>query len=263
MNDQKITFYFGKNWEDFSKTITDEQVKSAIQDIEEWIGKENILNKCVLDIGCGSGIHSLAYYLLGAKTIDSFDYDSFSVKTTQSIWEKNNKPENWKMFQASILDTEFLQKLGMYDIVYSWGVLHHTGEMWKAIENAANLVKPGGYFWISIYAKGPNYTKHLNLKRKYNAATLVGKRWMEYVFILKVMGWRVIHLQNPLTWNAKKTRGMDTYHDIVDWLGGLPHEVASEDEIVQFCRTRGMILERIKVIGEGGCNTYVFKRSSA
>jgi len=261
MDNQKITFYFGKNWEDFLKTISEDQIKSAIQDIEEWLGKDKIIGKSVLDIGCGSGIHSLAYYLLGAKSIDSFDFDPFSIKTTQSLWEKNNKPQNWKIFQGSILDTDLLNGLNHYDIVYSWGVLHHTGDLWKAIENAAYLVKPGGYFWISIYAKGPDYGKHLRLKRRYNAATPLGKRWMEFVFILKVMAWRSVHLQNPFAWNAKKSRGMDTYHDIVDWLGGLPYEVATEDEIVQFCRNRGLVLERIKVIGEGGCNIYVFRRS--
>jgi len=260
MNEEKISFSFGKNWEDFSKTITDNEVKSAIQDIEEWIGKERIVDKTVLDIGCGSGIHSLAYFLLGAKSIDSFDFDSFSVKTTRSLWEKYNKPINWKVFPGSILDRAFLDQLPKYDIVYSWGVLHHTGEMWKAIENAAALVKPDGYFWISIYAKGPKYGEHLALKRKYNAASTLGKRWMELRFILRLMAGRFRCHQNPFAWNQKSTRGMDTYHDMIDWLGGLPYEVASEDEIEQFCKERGMVLERTKINGEGGCNIYFFKR---
>lgn len=260
METEKITFQFGKNWESFLKTISEDQIRSALQDIEQWIGKENIAGKTVLDIGCGSGIHSLAFYMLGAKSIDSFDYDPFSVKTTKSLWEKYNKPANWNVFQGSILDSELIKRLNSYDIVYSWGVLHHTGEMWKAIDNAASLVKKGSYFWISIYAKGPNYLKQLHLKRKYNAASSIGKTWLEYNYIFKLMGWRLIHLKNPFNWNEKITRGMDTYHDIIDWLGGLPYEVASEDEIVQFCANRGFILKRIKVLGEGGCNIYVFSR---
>lgn len=261
METEKITFQFGKNWESFLKTISEDQIRSALQDIEQWIGKENIVGKTVLDIGCGSGIHSMAFYLLGAKSIDSFDYDSFSVKTTKSLWEQNSKPAKWNVFQGSILETDFLNTLQKYDIVYSWGVLHHTGNIWKAIENAASRVNDNGIFWISIYAKGPNYLKHLQLKRNYNAASWIGKKWLEYIFIFKVMGWRLLHLKNPINWNERKTRGMDTYHDIVDWLGGLPYEVASEDEIIQFCAKQGLILKRIKVLGEGGCNIYVFRRS--
>lgn len=261
MSDEPVTFSFGKNWESFLETISGDQVKSAIQDIEEWIGKENVEGKTILDIGCGSGIHSLAFFLLGAKTIHSFDYDIISVKTTKKLWEQYNKPANWDIFQGSILDDEFIKKSRLYDIVYAWGVLHHTGDIWKAIGNAASLVREGGIFWISVYAKGPNYPKHLKLKKKYNAASPAGKKMLEYFFILKKMAKRVLNFQNPFGWNEKKTRGMDTYHDIVDWLGGLPYEVASENEILGFCAQRGFILDRIWANGEGGCSIYVFHRS--
>lgn len=260
MRQEIITFSFGKNWESFISTVSDEQVRSALLDIEQWLGREKITGKTILDIGCGSGIHSLAFLMLGAERIDSFDYDISSVNATRSLWERNAKSERWNIFQGSILDTGFTGRLPAYDIVYAWGVLHHTGDMWSAINNAAALVRDGGYLWISIYVKGPRYSSHLQLKKRYNAASALGKWWMETVFIIKIMGWRALNLKNPFAWNEKKSRGMDTYHDIVDWLGGLPYEVASEDEVVRFCLERSFVLYRIKVIGEGGCNVYVFRK---
>jgi 2-polyprenyl-6-hydroxyphenyl methylase/3-demethylubiquinone-9 3-methyltransferase len=260
VNSNNITFSFGKNWEDFLKNISDEQVRSAIIDIEKWLGHEKIKDKDILDIGCGSGLHSLAYFLLGAKSIDSFDNDLFSVKATKKLWEINNKPINWNIFQGNILDKQSIDQLKLYDIVYSWGVLHHTGNMWHAIENASFLVKPGGLLWISIYAKGSNYLKILDMKQKYNNASNFGKRWMEFEFILGIMFFRIRNFQNPLKWKGKSKRGMDTYHDMIDWLGGLPYEEASEDEVVQFCKKNGFVLNRIQVVPEGGCSTYIFSR---
>ena len=138
------------------------------------------------------------------------------------------------------------------------GVLHHTGGMWEAIDNSIRLVKPGGKLWISLYAKGPRYPEDLALKQKYNVSSRLGKKWMIYKTIGSTMLRRLVHFDNPFTWNEKRCRGMNVYHDIVDWLGGLPYEVASEDEVVRVCREKGLILERIKAAVEGGCSTYVF-----
>jgi SAM-dependent methyltransferase len=142
--------------------------------------------------------------------------------------------------------------------VYSWGVLHHTGAMWEAVENATRLLAPGGILWISLYKKGPRYEKDLALKKRYNAASELGKRWLIGRRVLRFMLRRLKRFQNPLAWNEKKRRGMTRYHDIVDWLGGLPYETATEDEVVRFMRKRGLILERIDAHKEGGCSSYVF-----
>ncbi len=258
MNQEKITFSFGKNWQDYLNTVSEEEIDKAKENIQLWLGSGFVSEKTVLDIGSGSGIHSLSYYLLGAQKIYSFDYDEHSVQATQSLWEKEGCPKNWTVTLGSILDSHFLKSLGQFDIVYSWGVLHHTGSMWEAVENASKLVKPGGLLWISLYAKGPLYPKHLALKKKFNSASNLGKQGMIFKRIGGKMLRRLKNLDNPFTWNQKKGRGMNVYHDIVDWLGGLPYEVASENEVTVFLRERGFILERIKVKTDGGCSIYVF-----
>jgi SAM-dependent methyltransferase len=262
MDEMEITFSFGENWKNFLDTVSEEQIKSAIGDITEWVEENKISGKKILDIGSGSGIHSYAFYILGAEKVDSFDHDPNSVEATRILWKKSGEPENWSVFQGSILDESFVEMLSKYDIVYSWGVLHHTGNMWNAIANATSLVNKTGYFWISIYTKGPNYQTQLKLKRTYNSASAVKKRFMEYKFILYLMMDRMRSLKNPIKWNERKTRGMDTYHDIVDWLGGLPYEVASVDEIVNFCGALGFHLERVKSAQEGDCSIYLFKRDN-
>ena len=261
MTNDEITFSFGENWQDFVGTVSEAEILSARSDIEEWLGGSFVSGKRIVDIGSGSGIHSYCFYLLDAASLVSFDYDPKSVEATKSFRRKAEEPENWRVCHGSILDKDFLQSIGQFDVVYSWGVLHHTGSMWEAIENSFKLVAPDGKIWISLYAKGPRYLSDLALKKKYNAAGSLGKKLMVWRWIARLMLSRLRHFKNPLGWNRKVGRGMNVYNDIIDWLGGLPYEVASEDEVVTFAREHNFVLEKIKVAPEGGCSKYVFVRA--
>jgi 2-polyprenyl-6-hydroxyphenyl methylase/3-demethylubiquinone-9 3-methyltransferase len=262
MSAEEVTFSFGRNWTNFLGTVGVEEVERAEADIVEWLGPGAVRGKDVIDIGSGSGIHSLVFNRLGARRVHSFDYDPFSVEATKKLWTMRGEPEEWSVEHGSILDQEYLDSLGHFDIVYSWGVLHHTGEMWEAIRNCFGLVRKDGVVWIALYQKGPRYAADLALKRKYNSSSDFGKRLMVYRRILRIMLSRARHFKNPFTWNEKSPRGMNRYHDLVDWLGGLPYEVASEDEVVKVAAESNLILERIKVVDEGGCSIYVFRKAT-
>jgi len=257
---KEITFSFGKNWSSFVEVITENDISRAMDDINYWLGSNGVEGKTVIDVGCGSGIHALAFCRLGAKSVHAFDYDSASVDATRKMHLRYGSPEHWTTEQGSVLDSNYVGSLGTFDIVYSWGVLHHTGAMWDAIANCVKLMAPGGVFWLSLYAKGPRYPKDLALKKKFNASSPLVKRWMLGKRILRRMLSEAKHGRNPLAWNRPRARGMNEYHDMVDWLGGLPYETASEDELVKFARKNGLILERIKVQSEGGCSKYVLSR---
>ncbi|GAB4377360.1 MAG: class I SAM-dependent methyltransferase [Salibacteraceae bacterium] len=261
--EEKITFSFGKNWKNYLSTVDQQALEMAGKDIDHWLDGVSIEGKRVLDIGSGSGIHSLSFFSRGVKELVSFDYDKHSVEATLKMHETAGKPENWKIMQGSVLDRKFMEGLGQFDIVYSWGVLHHTGSMWEAIQNAVERVAPGGVFFISLYKEGPNYQKHLKLKQRYNASNKLGKKYLESIEILNVMLYRIRKGWNPFKWNMRKARGMTIYHDIVDWLGGLPYEVAHEDDVVRFMRNKGFELTRIFVKGEGGCTIFVFVSKNA
>lgn len=257
MKEENITFSFGDNWKNFLQTVNEKEIIKAKSNIQQMLGPDTVVGKNIIDIGCGSGIHSLSYLLLGANSVFSFDYDKNSVEATQQVWTETDKPSNWKIEHGSILDDRYISKFEKFDIVYSWGVLHHSGNMWKAIENAFKLVKPGGYIWLSLYCRTNTYKKDLKLKQKYNKANRLGKSLMESKVILHLMISLLIRFQNPFKWNKKKERGMNTYHDIVDWLGGLPYEVASADEILQYGLKKGFKL--IKITTGEACQDYVFK----
>ena len=260
MSAEEITFSFGKNWGEFLDVLSESDIDLAVQDIRHWLG--DVHGKTVVDVGSGSGINSLAFCRLGAKSVHSFDYDPLSVQATRKL-KATKSGQNWTVERGSVLDDDYIESLGQFDIVYSWGVLHHTGSMWEAIEKCARLVKPGGLMWISLYAKGPLYQKHLALKKKFNASSQLGKRLMIGRKILRKMASAAKHGRNPLKWNHTVGRGMNEYHDIVDWLGGLPYETATADEVVQFTRRIGLVMERIRPTKEQDCSIYVMSRADA
>ncbi|MBL7853063.1 MAG: class I SAM-dependent methyltransferase [Cyclobacteriaceae bacterium] len=262
MSLEKITFSFGKNWKNYSRTVRESNIRGAEADIQDWLGADFVRGKTVIDVGSGSGIHSMCFYNLGASSIFSFDYDRSSVESTRSFWLSSGAPKNWLVREGSILDAAFIQTISKSDIVYSWGVLHHTGAMWRALENAAELVKPGGTFFISIYAKGPRYEQDLALKRKFNEGNFFQKKILLYSFILKRHIWRRLkNRENPFRWNYQKARGMNVYYDVVDWLGGLPYEVAHESEITAFLVTKGFKIVRKELKPEGACHRLLYVRT--
>ena len=270
----KPTFSFGVNWRKYiTQRFDEERLSIAQRDILEFLALPDLRDKTFLDIGCGSGIHSLAAWKAGAKQVFSFDYDVESVNSTRLLHERAGRPENWTVAQGSILDAGYVASLPRADIVYSWGVLHHTGQMWRAIEAAADCIKPGGVMFIALYNKWVGSDDALRLKIRYNQASWVRKRIMEVQLMRQGLpGWSYLFKdfaffrdrwmeKYRLARDYKKYRGMSFYHDIVDWIGGYPYEDCTVEETLWFCRKHcGLISIRVNARGGNDCSHYLFAR---
>ncbi len=258
-------FSFGKNWSEFLKHLTPERVDEARKSLAEFLG--DISGKTFVDVGCGSGLFSLAAAQLGAKEVLSIDADEFSVGCANALKEKF-KISNWTAKQGSILDEKFVKSLGEFDIVYSWGVLHHTGDMYSAFNNVDLLVKKGGILFVAIYNKN---TKHvlegtssiwLKIKKVYNKMPKLGKKLMEWSYASYLCAGMTARGTNPVKYvkNYKTVRGMNFMTDIRDWLGGLPYECAAPEEVVEYFTARNYELLRQKTVRSIGCNEFVFRK---
>lgn len=262
----KITFSFGKNWQRFLKRINQETIDNSRYSLVNFLKLDNFRNMSFLDIGCGSGLFSYAAFNLGAQKIVSIDNDSFSVACCRYFYEKAGCPKNWEIHQASILNKD-IHRFGTFDIVYAWGVLHHTGSMWEAIKSAGQFVNKGGYFYIAIYNKIPGRLGSrfwLNIKRFYNASPKFIKIILEWLYILKFCISNIIRFKNPIKKikHHSAKRGMSWISDVSDWLGGYPYEFATVEEIFLFVRSNfpDFNLVNISSSQDLGNNSYVFKR---
>jgi SAM-dependent methyltransferase len=263
-------FAFGKNWSRFLAVLDEERMLEAERSLCGMLGVNHLKGRSFLDIGSGSGLFSLAARRLGAR-VHSLDYDPQSVACTSELRRRyfTNDP-HWTVEEGSVLDANCLASLGRFDIVYSWGVLHHTGAMWKALENVSPLVAAGGTLFIAIYNyQGGASRRWLTVKRLYNRSRLP----VRFIIVLMIGTFfelrsalvRLVRLGNPLPFRAweerKKSRGMSVWYDLVDWVGGYPFEVAKPEEIFDFFYASGFELIRLKTCGGGlGCNEFVFER---
>ena len=264
-------FEFGKNWQRFLSVLNDDRIIEAEKSLQKMLGLENLTGKSFLDIGSGSGLFSLAAMRLGARRIHSFDFDPQSVACTQKLKERyfpNNN--NWTVEEASVLDGDYLKNIGQWDIVYSWGVLHHTGKMWQALKNLGSLVNEGGSLFISIYNDLGCRSKIWRFIKHFYCLSFAGKILIIIIFIpyfvLRGFASDILKLQNPIFHcrEYKKSRGMSMVHDWFDWLGGYPFEVAKPEEIFNFYKNNGFILEKLKTCGcNHACNEYVFLKESS
>lgn len=260
-------FEFGKNWQRFLSVLNEERIAEAEKSLKQMLEIEDLQGKSFLDIGSGSGLFSLAARRLGAK-VHSFDYDPNSVACTQEL-RRRYFPEdsNWTIEQGSVIDIDYLKSLNQFDIVYSWGVLHHTGAMWQALEGASLLVGKPGRLFIAIYNdQGGQSKRWCKVKQLYCSGilgrALVSGFFVPY-FIFSGLAVDLLKARNPVTRYSeyKKTRGMSVIHDWFDWLGGYPFEVAKPEEIFQFYRDKGFILENLITCGGGlGNNQFVFRK---
>ena len=272
MSDER--FGFGENWRRFLDVLDDERIGEAERSPTARLGQGSLQGKSFLDAGCGSGLFSLAAVRLGAARVHSFDYDRDSVGCALELRKRyGGEHVHWTVERGDVLDKDYLDNLSTYDVVYSWGVLHHTGDMWRALRTVERAVAPEGRLFIAIYNDQRMVSRYWTLvKRIFNllpaalrvpyAVAVMAPRELASLAVQTLRGRPQDYVHSWTRYKA--TRGMSRWHDLLDWVGGYPFEVAKPEEIFALYHRRGFQLAGLRTCGGGlGCNEFLFERSQS
>jgi 2-polyprenyl-3-methyl-5-hydroxy-6-metoxy-1,4-benzoquinol methylase len=245
LRDLDSHFAFGENWCAFAELVTEERITDAVFSLERLLSRSQLEGCRMLDIGCGAGLSMLAALRLGVTHIEGVDIDPSSVKAAKAVLGRFYADGPWEVDERSVFDLPRKVTHG-FDIVHSWGVLHHTGAMWQAIDTACSLVSPKGLLCIALYRKTP----FCRLWRAEKWIYTNTPRWLQALIRSLFKGAFVLGLlvtgQSPSKYFSeyKTARGMDWHHDVHDWLGGYPYESVTPEELSNFLDERGFAIER-------------------
>jgi len=252
-------FDFGTNWAAYATRRADAgRLDAAARSLAALLAPTDPRGRSFLDVGSGSGLFAVAAARLGARPVVAIDVDPECLRVGERI-RARLAPETEVTFRhASALDPLALRALGRFDVVYAWGSLHHTGAMWRAIELVTERVADGGVLALALYNRHLTSGAWRLVKRAYNAAPRRARWWIAAALVPAIWTAKAVVVRgNPL----RKARGMDFWHDVVDWVGGYPYEYARRSEVQERVERAGFVLRRfVPAEVPTGCNEYVFDR---
>ena len=127
--------------------------------MHKWVDYASLLNKRVLEVGCGAGTMFKQFCGMGIEC-HALDLNYPCAHLTHRRTELNNFKGKGYVYQGDAENLPF--KNNSFDYILSYGVLHHSEDTQKAFDELYRVLKPGGNFFVMVYNKDSiNYWWHI------------------------------------------------------------------------------------------------------
>lgn len=265
---------FGKNFEkNLLNRFNEENLNESKRFLEHFLESKDLKGKAFLDAGCGSGVFSIAAHLMGAN-VSAFDIEEEALNNLKILKSRFKIDDSEiKTFYCDILNEKTISSIGEFDIVLCWGVAHHTGDLWRAIDNISKCVKPNGLIHLGIYNTADNYGFYPDgrfgtsnfwkkVKRFYSNRASWFQNIVDFFALFGIIVIYLFSFNNPIKkLKENERRGMSWQSDLKDWLIGYPYEFATPEEVFNFMKIRGFTLTKLKTNNGLLTNNFVFKKT--
>ena len=257
-------FAFGENWLSFQSGVAEAEIAEAERGLAKLLLREEVAGRGFLDVGCGSGLSMLAALRLGAREVIGVDIDPASVRAARALLGRHAPGGSWRVEEASALDLS-PEAHGRHEVVHSWGVLHHTGAMWDAVDRVCRLVAPGGRLALALYGRTPFCPLWAVEKRLYARAHPAVQAAIRGPFKAALLLRVAAGGRDAIAYvrGYRTRRGMDWAHDVQDWLGGYPYESVRPAELRAFLAYHDAVMERESGLSKAEREMVVVATSAA
>jgi len=134
---------------EFYQEVTDRRYRVEPH-MKDFAGFHLWQGKRVLEVGCGIASDGEEFAKHGAEYV-GIDYSDQSIEVACNRFNVLGLEGEFYNIDAS--NSEQTSALGQFDLVYSYGVIHHFPAIKTIVDNVHSLLKPGGEFRFMVYAK--------------------------------------------------------------------------------------------------------------
>lgn len=151
---------------------------------------EQVTGKRVLEVGCGSG-RAVGHFLAGApELLVAIDLS----EAVDAVHTRHGSRLNLLVLQSDMAALPL--RRSSFDVVYSYGVIHHTPDPRRYFSIISELVAPGGLLALWVYVKGRNYGVISNLVQR-NSSRLPRTLLVPFCWAMTLLGYG-LHLQSRI-----------------------------------------------------------------
>jgi len=209
---------------------------SCCEHVELFFSDAEIEGKRILDAGCGMGVFSVVFGKKGAARVIGIDLSEEGVRRAQRAASHFNL-SNVEFREGNILRLPYPD--GSFDIVWSWGTLHHTAEPLKALEELIRVLKNGGTLFVTLYRSTKLSFLHEGIRKTLRLAHR--RMWP---LLAKLIALALFPATLFLK-RRKKARAGENLSDLVlDWYFNPVRHYYRPGEIRQLLEQEGLIIEK-------------------